>query len=75
MGALYHIPVNNISEIPELSAGADCNILIPVLLSTYPFVAQSVFEGVAVLTEPELPGLLVAPDSIADSAQIHLHGK
>lgn len=66
---------NNIPEIPELSAGVDCNILIPVLLSTYPFVAQSVFEGVAVLTEPELPGLLVAPDSIVDSARIHLHGK
>ena len=63
---------NNISEIPKLSADANCNIFIPVLLSTYPFVAQSVSEDVAVLTEPELSELLITPDSIANSAQIHL---
>jgi hypothetical protein len=66
---------DNISKIPELSLGADCDILIPVLLSTYPFVAQPMSEGVVVLTEPELPGLLMAPDNVADPIQIHLHGK
>lgn len=66
---------HNISKIPKVSVGAQCSKLIPVLLSTYPFTAKSLSEGVVVLTEAELLGLIMTPDRLNESIIINISSK